>query len=123
MQPMPKIEQNGPDFKYIVTYVRADIPDAQPMVTTVQQPDAWHYVVPQTNLGVYVPYRITVKAANSRGDSSAPLNPVIGYTGEDGKSYLNCELQIHYGTQAVRCNHITAQQRYTQCYIANVSCQ
>jgi neuronal cell adhesion protein len=87
MQPMPKIEQNGPDFKYIITYVRADTSDAQPIVTTVQQPDAWHYVAPQRDLGIYVPYRITVKAANSRGDSSASLIPVIGYTGEDGNFF------------------------------------
>jgi len=94
---MPKIEQNGPDFKYIITYVRNDTPDAQPYVAAVQQPDAWHYVAPQTDLGVFTAFRITVKAANSRGDSSASLIPVIGYSGEDGKVSVFCFFLYHAG--------------------------
>ena len=35
------------------------------------------------NLPIYTPYIITVKANNAKGDSSALLTPVIGYTGED----------------------------------------
>jgi len=51
--PMPKIEQNGPDFKYIIAYRPTDDPNAVDTVTAVQNPEAWHYVVPDRNLGVY----------------------------------------------------------------------
>jgi len=81
---MPKIEQNAPDFKYIVTYQRTDEENALEKVSVVQNPEAWHEVVKDRNLGIYRPYRITVKANNARGDSTADLNAVIGYSGEDG---------------------------------------
>ena len=84
---MPLIEQNGPDFKYVITYWRIDNP-GQLFTTTIQQPEAWHYVVQQTNLGIYKEYGITVKAANSRGDSSANLPEVRGFTGEDGNDHF-----------------------------------
>jgi len=83
LQPMPQIEQNGPDFKYIVNYEPLGQVDKK-QSATIQHPEAWHYVVPNQNLGIYKPFRITVKANNARGDSSADLNAVIGYTGEDG---------------------------------------
>jgi len=81
---MPKIEQNGPDFKYVVTYQRVDLENAVEHVANVQNPEAWHYVVPDRNLGIFKPFRITVKANSARGDSTADLNAVIGYSGEDG---------------------------------------
>lgn len=81
--PMPKIEQNGPDFKYVVTYQRVDLENAVEHVANVQNPEAWHYVVPDRNLGIFKPFRITVKANSARGDSTADLNAVIGYSGED----------------------------------------
>jgi len=82
---MPKIEQNGPDFKYIVTYKRLDQDDAVEQVAVVQHAEAWHYAVPDQNLGIYKPFRITVKANNAVGDSTADLNSVIGFSGEDGQ--------------------------------------
>jgi len=81
---MPKIEQNGPDFKYVITYQRLDIENAEEKVAVIQNPEAWHYVVPDKNLGIYKPFKITAKANNARGDSRADLNVGIGYSGEDG---------------------------------------
>jgi len=81
--PMPRIEQNAPDFKYIVTWQQLNVSNAPLNSHTIQTPDAWHYVIPENNLPTYKPYRITVKANNAKGDSSANLNPVIGYSGED----------------------------------------
>lgn len=93
LQPMPMIEQNGPDFKYIIAYRRTDDPTVTgDTIAVVQDPTAWHYVVPDTNLGIYRPFRITVKANNARGDSSANLGAVIGYTGESGKHFM---VKIH----------------------------
>jgi len=91
---MPEIEQNGPDFKYVVTYKRLDQDDAVEHVAVVQHPEAWHYVVPDQNLGIYRPFRITVKANNAVGDSNADLNSVIGWSGEDGQTQriLYCKL-------------------------------
>jgi len=103
---MPKIEQNGPDFKYVVTYQRTDIENADEHVAVVQNPEAWHYVVPDRNLGIYKPFRITVKANNARGDSTANLNAVVGYSGEDGNTckhvYSNCWMLGDDGFQPPR---------------------
>jgi len=89
VQPMPEIEQNGPDFKYIVTYQRLDEENAVEHVAVVQDPEAWHYVVPDHNLGIYKPFRIKVKANNARGSSTADLHEVIGYSGEDGQTFMS----------------------------------
>jgi len=88
LQPMPEIEQNGPDFKYIITYQRLDQDNAIERSATIQHKEAWHYVVPHRNLGIYKPFRITVKANNAIGDSSADTNAVVGYSGEDGTVIL-----------------------------------
>jgi len=90
---MPKIEQNGPDFKYIVTYQRLDQDDATEITAIIQNPEAWHYVVPDRNLGVYRPFRITVKANNARGDSTANSVTVVGFSGEDGMLRLDLFLR------------------------------
>ena len=81
---MPKIEQNGPDFKYVISYQRLDQDNAEEHIAVIQNPEAWHYVVPDRNLGIYKPFRITAKANNARGDSLADMNVGIGYSGEDG---------------------------------------
>jgi len=86
---MPEIEQNGPDFQYIVNFQRLDQDDAPEHSVTVQHPEAWHYVVRDRNLGIYKPFRISVKAKNARGESSANLPEVIGYSGEDGNVALS----------------------------------
>lgn len=83
--PMPRIEQNAPDFKYVVTWESINTTTASRIAgtITIQTSDAWHYVVPDRNMGIYKPYRITVKANNAKGDSSANLLAVVGYSGED----------------------------------------
>ena len=91
---MPQIQQNGPDFKYIVTYQRADIQGAKTSIAIIQQPTAWHYVCPDS-LPTYVPFNITVKANNAYGDSSAPLYAITGYSGEDGTYILILFLTVN----------------------------
>ena len=81
---MPKIEQNGPNFKYLVTWKRLDDDFAEEETATVERPEAFHYVLPQRQ-PTYVPYEISVKAKNSVGDSRQVPKKVIGYSGEDGK--------------------------------------
>lgn len=78
---MPRIEQNGPDFKYIISWKRMDVPGAVEEVENVQRSDAWHYVVPERQ-ETYKPFEIRVKAANAKGDSSVEPIMVIGYSGE-----------------------------------------
>lgn len=80
--PMPPIEQNGPDFKYIVSWQLMNDSTAKPNTQTIQRSDAWHYVIPDV-MPTYKPYSITVKAANAKGDSSADLIAIVGYSGED----------------------------------------
>lgn len=80
---MPSIEQNGPDFKYIVTWQRADIEDAVENVATIQRSDAWHHLVPDKQ-ETYKPFYIKVKANNGKGDAKVEPKTVIGYSGEDG---------------------------------------
>ena len=81
---MPEIEQNGPNFKYIVTYKRRDIDDAEEESYTVERSAQFHYVVPE-RFPTYVPFDITVKAKNSVGDARQAPKTVIGWSGEDGK--------------------------------------
>jgi len=51
--PMPKIEQNAPDFKYVVSWQQMNVSGAQLNTITIQTADAWHYVVPDNNLPTY----------------------------------------------------------------------
>ena len=43
--PMSKIEQNAPDFKYIVSWQQYNVTGAQYNSVTIETPDVWHYVV------------------------------------------------------------------------------
>src|SRR6218665_924325 len=91
---MPPIEQNGPDFKYVVTWQLANDTSnggqRGPLNTAnIQRADAWHYVVPD-NMPTYKAYLITVKASNAKGDSSADLNTIVGYSGEAGEGIRCC---------------------------------
>lgn len=80
---MPKVEQNGPNFKYIVSWKRNDTEDAVEESDTVEISEAYHYVVPRKQ-PTYKPYEITVRAKNSVGDSKVTPITVLGYSGEDG---------------------------------------
>ena len=78
---MPQIEQNGPDFKYIVSWKPADDPNAKLNTMSVGTSTAWNYIVPYL-YDVYQRFNISVKASNAKGDSSANIQWSIGYTGE-----------------------------------------
>ena len=82
---MPPIEQNGPDFKYIITWQRADVEGAKESVAIIQRADAWHHVIPERQ-ETYKPFYIKVKANNGKGDSKVEPKTVIGYSGEAGQT-------------------------------------
>ncbi len=85
---MPAIEWNGPEFRYLLEYYRADEQNNNPSryTTTVMKPEEYHYVVPNTvYVPTYTPWVIRVKARNAVGDAIEPVQEVIGYSGEDGE--------------------------------------
>ena len=120
VQPMPEIEQNGPDFKYIVTYKRLDQDGALEHIATVGHAEAWHYVVPDHNLGIYKPFLITVKANNARGDSVANLLSVVGYSGEDGQIQRCCFHRCLYYMFSVFRSYSVKLDFRTVCYFSFV---
>ena len=87
---MPKIEQNGEGFKYVITYRRMnhegegdeEFPEES---FTVDTADAWHQVFELNNVPSYTPYNVTVKAINSEGDSNGTLQMIRGFSGEDSE--------------------------------------
>ena len=84
---MAPVEWNGPTFQYLVSWQPEDRSVAV-KTQTIGRPDAWHYVVEDLDGGqnnVYKPYRVRVKAKNSKGQSKADAPWVIGYTGEGSK--------------------------------------
>ena len=81
---MPQLEQNGPDFRYILSWRRMDDPGATMQTTVINRQYAWHYVVPERQ-ETYKPFEIRVQSANTRGDSRIEPEMVIGYSGEDSK--------------------------------------
>jgi len=86
--PMPPIEWNGPDLKYVINWERINLePGETPNTgtTQIELPDVYHMVIPKDkgSHGIYKPYKVTVKAKNTVGDSRVPADPVIGYSGED----------------------------------------
>ena len=89
LQPMPKIEQNGQGFKYILTWRRFDIPDAEDETEPIDDPLAWHFVVPTKYDKPYIPFEITVKSDNSVGPCTVSPKKIIGHSGEDGEIYQN----------------------------------
>ena len=80
---MPKIEQNGNGFYYVIGWQRADIADAETSTARVDEHWAWHYVVPD-KMESYVPFNVWVKAGNSMGEASITPTAVLGYSGENG---------------------------------------
>ena len=82
---MPKIEQNGPNFKYIVSWKLLDDPDAEEKTDTVEMSEAYHYLVSE-RVDTYQAYEVSVKAKNAVGDAKVTPKKYIGYSGEDGES-------------------------------------
>ena len=82
---MPKLEWNDPIFYYIISYVRTDVLGAQVISVQIHEQFQWRYVVPEKFSTPYLPFNISVAAANSQG--TAILSPVwyIGRSGEDCK--------------------------------------
>lgn len=83
---MPKIEWNGPNLKYIISWWRADIENAENSKESyqVEDPREYFWVVASGLSTPYTPYNITVKAKNDHGDAPPPI-PIMGWSGEDSK--------------------------------------
>ena len=88
---MPKIEQNGPGFKYILTYQPADLSEDEESLP-VDQSDAWHQVIELNNVEPYTPYYVSVKGSNSNGESTVTPRVVMGYSGEAGEKIKHIRL-------------------------------
>ncbi len=79
LQEMDKRNFNGPDFKYRVLWRRV-----------VGSGPSWHtnYTTAPpfavSDIGNFSAFEIKVQAVNAEGDGPEP-DPVIGYSGEDGK--------------------------------------
>ena len=88
---MPPIEWNGPDLKYVIEWTELEPDsgnpdDARSDTLEVGDPEVYHQVINAgESFGIYKPYRVTVKAKNTVGESSTPAEPVIGYSGGDSK--------------------------------------
>ena len=93
---MPPIEWNGPDLKYVVTWERTDGEKEDSGNSQVDQPDVYHLVIPDSGShGIYKPFKVTVKAKNTVGESRVPPEPVYGFSGEDSKLTYNIIFILH----------------------------
>ena len=82
---MPKIEHNSAGFYYLIRWqLNSSDADEDPESLRVPFPEAYHQVLPGS-VETYQPYRISVKAGNSVGESRAAAEEIIGYSGEDSK--------------------------------------
>lgn len=81
LQEMEKQNFNGPDFQYKVMWRRV-----------VGSGPNWHTDYRKTppliveDVGNFSAFEIKVQAVNEKGEGPEP-DPVIGYSGEDGKIY------------------------------------
>lgn len=77
--PMPPIKHNGPGFHYRVFYRRASESTMTPVTILKWQTD--HYEIPDVT--TYVPFRFTVVAVNSLGESETAFSRWYrGHSGE-----------------------------------------
>lgn len=83
LQPMPPIEHNGQQFKYILTIQREGQGLDQVTPVTISEWSQFRYEK-QTN-DIFTPYLITIKANNEAGDSTAPVQEYRGFSAEDSK--------------------------------------
>lgn len=91
--PMPLLEHNGPDFKYIVTWVQLNGTDQKPSSKTIGTKAAWHYIV-KNRYEPYEPFNVSVRVVNSMGTSLANTSWVLGYSGEDIPKVTPLNLRI-----------------------------
>ena len=81
---MPMIEHNGDQFKYILTIAETGLTPKNVEISDWQKAN---YTMNTNN--IFTAYNITIKAHNEKGDSTAELKPIIGYSGEDSKCENN----------------------------------
>lgn len=79
---MPQIEHHAPHFYYDVSWKR-NIPGATYENVKITRWQDGEYVV--DNVPTFQEYVVKVVAHNERGQSRAPEQEVIGYSGENGK--------------------------------------
>ncbi len=85
LQPMPKIDHNGEDFRYEVGYKRNDIPDAPEEKQIVWDAEQKELTIP--NVQTFKEYTLYVRAVNKIGPSpESRLTKMIGFSGE-GREY------------------------------------
>lgn len=82
---MPQIEHNAPRFMYRVYYKR-DIPGERWSIQDINDWKKNNLLV--ENQPTYQKYKIKVIAINEKGESTAPVNEVTGYSGEDGNPLI-----------------------------------
>ena len=81
-QPMPQIDHNGPGFRYIVSYRRADR-DSDEIKQEITDWEQNELVI--DNQETFQEFEISVQSQNDRGECPVPLERKLGYSGEDGK--------------------------------------
>ena len=91
------IEHNGDQFKYILTIAETGLTPKNVEISDWQKAN---YTMNTNN--IFTAYNITIKAHNEKGDSTAELKPIIGYSGEDSK----CKNNIFYTTNVHSPLHI-----------------
>ena len=82
LQPMPKIDHNGPSFKYQLRYKR--VVDTDWMTEDISDPTRFRFVETRP-VNIYEPYNITITAINNDGPSTTEPPMIIGYSGEASK--------------------------------------
>ena len=105
-QPMPAIEWNGPEFRYIIEYYRQDVDNPTRYTATIMKPEEYHYVVPNTvNVPTYTPWTIRVKARNAVGDAIEPVKEVTGYSERmvSNENKLSSKHNISQYRQSTKC--------------------
>ncbi|XP_055958104.1 neuroglian isoform X1 [Patella vulgata] len=78
--PMPRIQQNGPGFQYVLQIKKRGDPDQNTNSITI---DDWRMDRYEMSTGdIYQPYEITLKARNGQGEAGG-AKTIIGFSGED----------------------------------------
>ncbi|XP_050412731.2 neuroglian [Patella vulgata] len=78
--PMPRIEQNGPGFQYVLQIKKRGDPDQNTISITIEDWRLDHYEMSTGD--IYHPYEITIKARNGQGEAGG-AKTIIGFSGED----------------------------------------
>ena len=83
---MRQLSQNGPEFRYVLSYT-PDRADGESTEVTITDSSIGEYEV--DNTPTYAAYRIWVKALNKMGEAIVPPLEITGYSGEDSKYRTN----------------------------------